>query len=117
METDIFRPRAWQPSVIRTIARLVGWDVAGPDVFQAMLEAARTHRDRISGLRLSRSAANAPARHSDGSADVGVRDDDWLVVAGADVETRVALRLGRDEEGRPRFLLRTWGRRLPGVHE
>lgn len=54
MESDIFHPDAWQPSVMRTITHQVrGWNVAGTELFQDMLEAARTHRERISGLRLA----------------------------------------------------------------
>ena len=40
-----------------------------------------------------------------------LRDDDWLAIAGTDSETRVALRVGRDDEGSPRFLLSSDERR------
>lgn len=112
MESDIFQPDAWQPSVMRTITHQVrGWNVAGADLFKDMLDAARTHREQISGLRLATGdGASGEAARNESSGDV-LRDDDWLAVAGADAETRVALRVGRDDEGRPRFLLSSDERR------
>ena len=112
METDIFHPEAWQPSVMRTIVHQVrDWRVSGRELFRDMLDAARTHRQRISALRLATGdGASAEEARDDPSGDL-VRDDDWLAVAGADAETRVALRVGRDDEGRPLFLLRSDERR------
>lgn len=44
-ETDLFHPGAWQPNLVRTIERQVAyWDVAGLDLFRAMLDQARAHR-------------------------------------------------------------------------
>ena len=89
MHADIFHPDAWQPNVARTIERQVeGWDIAGSELFQQMLDEARGHRERISGLVL--------------------RDEsDWLAIAGVDTKTRVALRVRGDDDGLPRFDLRS----------
>ena len=105
LETDLFQPEAWQPNVLRSIERQVaGWEISGGDLFRAMLDEARAHRDRISSLELSGpDAGGSPGR--------GVTRDDWLVVAGAGCETRVALRVERDDDGNPRFLLRSDERR------
>ena len=95
MESDIFRPDAWQPSVVRTIdSQVDGWEVSGADLFARMLSWAKDHRERISALEL----------------DEG-RKQDWLAIAGVDAKTRVALRVDRDDEGAPRFDLRSAERR------
>ncbi|MCY4399367.1 MAG: alpha/beta hydrolase [Gemmatimonadetes bacterium] len=112
METDIFHPDAWQPSVVRTIVHQVrGWRVTGTELFKDMLDTARTHRQRISELRLSTGGGGEGEEGPGESNGDFVRDDDWLAIAGADAETRVSLRVGRDDEGRPRFLLRSDERR------
>lgn len=99
LEADIFRPGAWQPSVLRTIERQVdGLGVSASDLFTEMLDAARKHRDRISALRLS----------EDGD---GVGANDWLAVAGVDAETRIGLRVKAGDDGSPRFRLRSHERR------
>ena len=99
LETDIFQPRAWQPSVLGTIERQVrDLGVSGSDLFAGMLDAAREHRARISALKLS----------EDGT---GVGRGDWLAVAGADAETRIGLRVIAADDGSPRFRLRSHERR------
>ena len=99
LEHDIFRPGAWQPSVLRTIERQVrDLGVSGSGLFAEMLAAAREHRARISALRLS----------EDGT---GIGEKDWLAVAGADSETRVGLRVKVGGDGAPLFRLRSHERR------
>ena len=94
LERDIFNPAAWQPNVVRTIeTQVAGWDVSGAELFERMLGAARAHRKRIEGL------------------DLGAGRDDWLAIAGVDASTRVALRVRRDDDGAPRFDLRSAERR------
>lgn len=91
---NFFRPEAWQPNVVQTIEHQVrDWDVTGTALFRKMLDEARAHRERISGLELP---------------DAG---DDWLAVAGVDSRTRVGLRVARDENDFPRFDLRGAERR------
>lgn len=105
MQSDIFHPGAWQPNVPRTIARQVaGWDIAGPELFRQMLVQARAHRNRISGLVLRDEPD--PASDADPSRST-LAADDWLAIAGVDAKTRVALRVRRDDNGLPRFDLRS----------
>ncbi len=112
LEGDVFRPEAWQPSVVRTIERKVGgWDISGAELFAEMLGAARAHRDRTGGLDL---VAGAPAGSGDavddgqsGVARHQLREGDWLAVAGAGAKTRVGLRVRRDDAGNPLFDLRS----------
>lgn len=95
LETDLFHPDAWQPGVVRTIEQQVSdWSVAGPDLFRAMLDQARAHRDRISTLQLT-------------DADRQLTTDGWLAIAGVDCETRVGLRIRLDKNGKPQFHLRS----------
>ncbi len=111
LEADIFSPAAWQPSVVRTIERKVrGWDVSGAELFAEMLGAARAHQDRIGGLEL---AAGAPTGNGDTGGDGSplLTADHWLAIAGADAKTRVGLRVRRDDDGAPRFDLRSAERR------
>ena len=94
MAVNFFRPEAWQPNVVQTIEHQVrDWDVTGAALFRKMLDEARAHRERVSGLELP---------------DAG---DGWLAIAGADSRTRVGLRVARDENGFPRFDLRGAERR------
>ena len=108
LTADIFHPRAWQSSVVRTIERQVrGWDVSAADFFADMLDEARAHRTRISKLKLwedGERAAEGPARDH-------VRKDHWLAILGAGSETRISLRVKADDNGDPRFLLRSDERR------
>lgn len=97
LEADIYSPGAWQPNVVRTLEKQVeGWRVSGAELFADMLAAAATHRARLAALRLG---------------DQGMSDTDWLVIAGVDAETRVELRVRSDEDGAPRFDLRSDERR------
>ena len=128
---NFFRPDAWQPNVVQTIEHQVrDWDVTGAELFRKMLDEARAHRERISGLRLLNGGTPRAAGASDdgGSGDtapprdtappgdagapaVAVRSDDWLAIAGVDSKTRVGLRVVRDENGFARFDLRGAERR------
>lgn len=69
-----------------------------------MLDRARAHRNRISGLELSE-----PASRSSRSSQVG--KDDWLAIVGIDTETRIALKVERNNKGEVQFLLRSDERR------
>ena len=105
LETDLFHPDAWQPSVLNSIEAQVGdWDISGSDLFRAMLDQARAHRARISTLQLG-----GPGNSGSNGHQVGT--DDWLAIAGTDCKTRVGLRVERDENGAPRFDLRSDERR------
>ena len=105
LETDLFHPDAWQPSVLNSIEAQVGdWDISGSDLFRAMLDQARAHRARISTLQLG-----GPGNSGSNGHQVGT--DDWLAIAGADCKTRIGLRVERDENGAPRFHLRSDERR------
>lgn len=127
---NFFRPDTWQPNVVQTIGHEVrDWDVTGAELFRKMLDEARAHRERISGLELSRGAApraagapetgaseDAPMPGGAGALETGppgitVAADDWLAIAGVDSKTRVGLRVARDENGFPRFDLRGAERR------
>jgi len=105
LANDLFHPDAWQPSVVRTIGQQVdSWGVSGPGLFRAMLDQARAYRDRVSSLRLTDPGdASPPPRE--------LATDQWLAIVGVDCETRVGLRVERDENGKPRFRLRSAERR------
>ena len=97
LEADIYRPAAWQPSVVGTLEKQVeGWSISGDELFADMLGAAAAHRARLAGLRLG---------------DRGMSDTDWLAVAGVGAETRVELRVRSNDDGTPRFDLRSDERR------
>ena len=93
---DIFDPDAWQPSVVRSIARYAesagvsddrdGAFETAREVFREMLVDALVYRDKVDGLRL---------------AEIGL-DEKWLAVVGVGAET--VLNLGvESDEGEPRF--------------
>ena len=98
MESNLFNPVAWQPSVVRDIERQVSdWDISGDKLFRAMLNEAEAHRNRISRLELAEGDQ--------------VSTDEWLAVVGVNAKTRVALRVVKSEKGEPQFLLRSKERR------
>ncbi len=114
MTADIFDPRAWQPSVVRTIdAHLRDWEIGGETLFREMLETARAYRDRVAGLRL-RPTGPADSTHADPTL---LATGDWLAIVGVDAETRIALRIRRDPEGAPRFDLRSEERHNAWEHD
>ena len=97
MSNDIFDPAAWQPSVVRSIESFVrkwgvstGGDAQGvaKDIFGEMLNEASLHRNRITELQLSE-----------------LEKKNWLAIIGVDAETRVGLKVDRDGDDNPRFLL------------
>ena len=105
METDLFHPDTWQPNVVNSIKAQVGdWDISGSDLFRTMLDQARAHRARISTLQLGGPGNNESNGHQ-------IAKDDWLAIAGADCKTRVGLHVERDQDGAPRFDLRSDERR------
>ncbi len=119
---NFFQPEAWQPNVVQTIEHQVSdWDVSGNRLFQEMLDEARAHRERISGLELGEAGKSSRAGASEDSGasaeNVGgphreaIFRDDWLAIVGVDSKTRVGLRVVLDEEGAPRFDLRSAERR------
>ena len=96
---NFFDPDAWQPNVLQMIERQVdGWEVSGAQLFETMLNEARAHRGRISGLALSEDRPPPPET---------VARDDWLAIVGVDSKTRVGLRVVRGEGDAPRFDLRS----------
>ena len=96
---NFFDPDAWQPNVAQMIERQVdGWEVSGAQLFETMLNEARAHRERISGLALSEDGPPPPET---------VARDDWLAIVGVDSKTRVGLRVVRGEGDAPRFDLRS----------
>ena len=115
LEADIFHPDAWQPSVVRTIERKVArWDISGAELFAEMLGAARAHRDRIGELELADGAPAGGEAEADGGAGGSgprLHADNWLAIAGTDAFTRVGLRIRRNDDGAPRFDLRSAERR------
>ena len=105
LTTDLFHPTAWQPNVVNSIEHQVrDWDIAGSDLFRAMLDQAQAHRTRISSLQLAAPGDSDPNGHH-------IARDDWLAIAGADCKTRVGLRIERNPDGAPRFDLRSDERR------
>ena len=124
---NFFDPEAWQPNVVQTIEHQVrDWDVTGAELFREMLDEARAHRERISGLRLLNDGASgasddgAPddpgAREEAGTSQdaapgITISYENWLAIAGVDSKTRVGLRVVRDRNGFPRFDLRGTERR------
>ena len=122
LAVNFFRPEAWQPNVVRMIeAQVSGRDVTGELLFRRMLGEAQAHRERISGLQLgdagksSRSRApedaGASPEHASGPRRDAISRDDWLAIVGVDSKTRVGLRVVPDENGAPRFDLRSAERR------
>ena len=113
LAADLFHPGAWQPGVVRTIEHQVaGWGVSGPELFRDMLDQARAHRDRISSLALLHDHAPDPPDPDDAEPPHHqLPADRWLAIVGADRDTRVGLRVGRDEDGNPRFVLGSAERR------
>lgn len=77
---------AWQSSVIDTVVNFVktrgldgsNTEAHGVELFMAMLEQARLHRQRVNGLNLSAA---------------GLSERDWLAVVGVDSKTRVGLKV------------------------
>jgi len=111
---DLFRPDAWQPSILESIAEYVRLHSASAGnrasvrlqaraLFESLLGRASAHRQRVEHLDL---------------AAAGLGPDDWLVIVGADVPTRTHLVLTA-VRGRPRFALRdhAWVNDYPASRE
>ncbi len=92
LSDDLFLSEAWQPGLLKTLEdfiRIYGNDPTHPErqalaLFEAMLEGARRHRNRLESLQLEHSK-------------------DWLAIVGVDAATRVNLRISRDSAGQPWF--------------
>jgi pimeloyl-ACP methyl ester carboxylesterase len=85
-KADLFDPRPWQPSILKTLEEYVRLYGRSPQdgvqqatkLFRAMLDTAKAHRRRIDGFKLS---------------TAGLGPDDWLCVAGVDSVTRVRMKV------------------------
>lgn len=101
-DASIFDPSAWQPSILASVAEYVRLHAVEPgetpdaqaqqanELFAAMLQTAKTHRDKLESATLS---------------GMGLGEQDWMAVVGVGADTRVALSVEPDEEGRPFFML------------
>ncbi|HEY7742531.1 MAG TPA: alpha/beta hydrolase [Burkholderiales bacterium] len=89
---DLFDPRPWQPSILKTLEEYVRLYGRSPQdgakqalaLFRAMLETAKQHRRRIDGFKPG-AAGLAPA--------------DWLCVVGVGSTTRVRLKVRASDTG------------------
>jgi len=96
LPTSLYNPDAWQASVTRSIAEYIRLHGTDPNdiqgqadrLFRSLLRTARSHRDRLDGLRL---------------AQTGLQAEDWLCVVGVNTETRVRLQIVRLPDGTPDF--------------
>lgn len=103
---SLFNPDLWQPSVLATITDFIK-NYGLPDakkgnaatraktLFAAMLNEAKSHRDRLEKLSLT---------------GAGLTNDDWLCVVGVGSETRVKLAVTKSERFGPQFDLSSSGR-------
>ena len=100
----LFNPDAWQPSVVHGIENQVqGCDICGKKLFCTMLTEAINHRKRISQLKLSEPGSPSSLDNQVSQ----LSKNDWLAIVGVDSETRVALKIRREEDGKPQFLLKS----------
>ena len=91
-DTTLFKPDLWQPSIVQSLAQYVRLYAAQPEgaadqaatLFRAMLDKASSHRAQVDSFEL---------------ATAGLGADDWLCVAGANSETRVALNVVKEGGG------------------
>lgn len=98
--TDLFELKAWQPSIVETIAeyiRMFGLDPSRNNTKKAelvlgkMLADAKAHRAKMEKLQL---------------ADCGLTSSDWLCVVGVGERTRVRMPVNL-QDGKPRFEIST----------
>ena len=93
----IYDPEIWQQSILDTLEEYVRLHAVSTkdrkmqarELFAALLKAAEQHRDRIDSFRLSAA---------------GLKNTDWLCVAGVDAVTRVGVRIDFTRRG-PQFFL------------
>lgn len=96
LPTEIFDPKIWQSSILDTIEEYVRLHAVSkkdrknqtPELFEGLLNEARSHRNRIEGFKLKQ--ANLTAA-------------DWLCVAGVDSITRIGIKVIKG----PSFQLRS----------
>ncbi|MFI5330645.1 MAG: esterase/lipase family protein, partial [Desulfobaccales bacterium] len=96
---SLFDPAIWQPSILQTLeeyVRLYAVSQEEPekqarDLFAALLDSARKHRNRLENFRLEQA---------------GLTAQDWLCVIGVDSTTRVRLKVIKTPEG-PDFQFRS----------
>ena len=102
-DLTLFDAAAWQPSILASIAEFIrthGLDEQPPDVcdqkalklFENLLALGAAYQRRIDGFRLEQA---------------GLKPENWLVVAGAGVTTRVRLRIVKRSNGATDFELRS----------
>jgi hypothetical protein len=92
MDPNLFHIEAWQPGILQSLADFVrrqGVDVSNPDMqaralLQQMLQQAQAYRQKLERLQLTDSRK-------------------WLCVVGVGEQTRVRLRIVRDENNAPWF--------------
>jgi hypothetical protein len=98
LESDsrtIYDPDIWQQSIVDTLEEYVRLHAVSTkdrkaqahELFVGLLKAAKKHRERIDGFRLSAA---------------GLKKHDWLCVAGVDALTRVRLKVEQTRRG-PQF--------------
>jgi pimeloyl-ACP methyl ester carboxylesterase len=92
LPTSLYDPGAWQPSTLASITAFVErtsrvtTNVAGraERLFQALLDQAKAHRERLESFRLG---------------NVGLMDKDWLAVVGIGADTRTRLAVSNTSGG------------------
>jgi len=111
LSDDLFRPEAWQPGILRSLAsfiRMYGLDTAEGDaqalrLLKEMLDAAWRHRSRLEKLTLE-----DPKK--------------WLCIVGVNSRTRVRMHIKQDPDGQPWFdlsdrdVLNQWPPDQPAPH-
>lgn len=104
LSSDLFDPAAWQPGVqqsIETYVRLYGLKKGNDfsraaDLFADMLRWSKLHRERVERLNLRA---------------LGLDDKRWMGIIGVGEDTRIALKIRKDSNGRPEFDLSSSGRK------
>jgi len=97
---DLFLTATWQPSILETLAsfiRMYGLDQSDPslqamNLLESLLVAAERQRIEMEGLMLEDSKQ-------------------WLCIVGVNATTLVSMQIHKDAEGKPRFDLKSEGRR------
>jgi len=97
---DLFLTATWQPSILETLAsfiRMYGLDQSDPslqamNLLESLLVAAERQRIEMEGLMLEDSKQ-------------------WLCIVGVNATTLVSMQIHKDDEGKPRFDLKSEGRR------
>jgi pimeloyl-ACP methyl ester carboxylesterase len=104
---SLFDPDLWQPNILKTIGEYVRLYAVDPgrkserdkqaeELFKAMLDAAKQHRNKLESFKLQKA---------------GLKNADWLAVVGVDSETRVRLAIEKGAGGKPEFNLQSSDRK------